>query len=422
MRPSEPFVPSPAPSSGTGRREVLIGSIIGLVVVGVAVGVYFAKKHKSSSPQPTALKQESASPAPASVSPAPAAGQTAPQAAQAVEQAFQTPSSPPASARVASAVAQATPTVQPVEQLPQALRSPPESDPVALASKPALETQPQPPAIPTRTKLRQIGMALNVYAANHAGKYPDALADLAPIFLKDDVLVDADSGKPFEYLGKGKDTTAPGTDAIAYSSAGSGLSQVLLKNGSVVLFTAERLARFLADAEKAATQAVPSSAAPALATASAPEIRAAAPTRSTPAPSAPAPAEVRWLDGVTMVADCMQVVRGANNSVKTRLRPQVFEQRYRAQRVKYSGIIDSIKKADGSVNFKSAGKWPENYHVQAKFSPDKSTLLDGLQKGQRLTVEGDLAGFALPVVDAGAVGLFGPSRIITLSQVTVLTE
>ena len=114
--------------------------------------------------------------------------------------------------------------------------------------------------------------------------------------------------------------------------------------------------------------------------------------------------------------------RDARNAVHTQLNGQKFEQRYRGRRVKYSGVIDAFKKAEGAVVFKGAGKWPENYHVEAVFPPEKMSVLDKLQKGQRLGIEGDITGFTLPQMDTGIPGITGPSRTIRLGIVTVLAD
>jgi thiol-disulfide isomerase/thioredoxin len=137
---------------------------------------------------------------------------------------------------------------------------------------------------------------------------------------------------------------------------------------------------------------------------------------------APQPAEAKLLDPAVVLNDCMFVNRDARNAIHTQLKEGVFDQRYRGQRVKYSGIVDAVKKVEGSVVFKGAGKWPENYHVEALFPPEKMSVLDKLQRGQRLGIEADVASFALPQIDTGIPGITGPSRTIKLSVVTVLGE
>ena len=77
---------------------------------------------------------------------------------------------------------------------------------------------------------------------------------------------------------------------------------------------------------------------------------------------------------------------------------------------------------EGFVVFKGAGKWPENYHVEAVFPPEVATTLDKLQKGQRLGIEAEITGFTLPKVDTEILGLMGPSRTIKLNVVTVIDE
>jgi thiol-disulfide isomerase/thioredoxin len=154
-----------------------------------------------------------------------------------------------------------------------------------------------------------------------------------------------------------------------------------------------------------------------------PQVTHSAPTALQAQPPSPSqPAEVKWLDPAVVVNDCMRVYRDARNAVHTQLNGRVFEQRYRGQRVKFSGVVDAVKKVEGTVIFKGAGKWPENYHVQADFPPDKMSVLDKLQRGQRLDIEADLSGFMLPQLDTGIPGIMGPSRTITLSLVTVLNQ
>ena len=360
---------------------MLIGSTVGVVVV-VGVGVFFAMNHKLSSPQPTAQQTQETAIAPSvSAPPAPV---------------------PATDVR--------TTTENPPAQLEQ-------------------PTQTAPPVLASGLKLRQIGLALNLYAGDHNGTFPDSLADLATTYLTSDILFDSEQGKPFEYRGRGKDSTSPSTDVVAYSPASSGKAYGVLKSGAVVMMTPERLARANAEPPKVVqaatvTQPTPVPVIPPVAVQPVKESRTTAwpqPT-PTPAPAAPAPAEVKTLDPATVLADCMQVVRNANGAVNTKLIGKVFDERYLAKRVKYSGTIDSIKKADGSVIFKSAGKWPQNYHVLAIFPPDKKSLLDSFKKGQQLTIEADLAGFALPKLDAGVEGIMGPSRTITLNQATILNE
>jgi hypothetical protein len=146
------------------------------------------------------------------------------------------------------------------------------------------------------------------------------------------------------------------------------------------------------------------------------------PTVPTSQSSAAQTAEVKFLDPAAIVNDCMLVSRDARNAIHTQLKSGVFQQHYRGQHVKYSGIVDTVKKVEGCVIFKGTGKWPANYHVQAEFAQDKLSLLDKLKKGQRLAVEADLTDFALPQLDTGVEGMFGPSRIIKLSQVTVVDQ
>ncbi len=397
-QPAAPFVPPSAPraptqqtkpvttaDSSTGRSGLLIGSAIGVVVV-VGVGVFFAMKYKSASPQPTTQQtQETASPPAVSAPPAPA----------------------------------------------PAVRTTPENPSAQLAQS----TQTAPPVLSSGLKLRQIGLALNLYAGDHSGKFPDTLDELTPDYTKSDILFDSEQGKPFEYRGKGKDSTAPNTDVMAYSSASSGKVYGVLKSGMVVMMTPERLAQANAEPPKNA-QPTPSPVVPPVAVApvaiqpakdtrtatwSQPPPTASAPTPA-PASAAPATAEVKVLDPVSILADCMVVVRNAQKGITPKLNGRVFEDRYQAKRFKYSGTIDSIKKSDGSVNFKSAGKWPQNYHVQAVFPSDKKSVVEGFKKGQQLTIEGELSSFALPKLDAGAEGLFGPSRTITVNQAAVLNE
>ncbi len=390
-----PFVPPPAPptpktqtatasttTSGTGRRGLLIGSAIGVVVI-VGVGVFFALKNKSSSPRQTTEPKE----------------------------------------EMASVPAVTVPT-SPTVRVTQENRTPQPS-----------QSQQQQPVLNTGLKLRQIGLALNLYAGDHSGKFPDTLDELTPDYTKSDILFDSEQGKPFEYRGKGKDSTAPNTDVMAYSSASSGNVHGVLKSGMVVMMTPERLAQANAEPPKvvqptSAPVVPPVAVAPAAtqpvkdtrtATWSQPPPTASAPTPA-PAPAAPATAEVKMLDPVSILADCMVVVRNAQKGITPKLNGRVFEDRYQAKRFKYSGTIDSIKKSDGSVNFKSSGKWPQNYYVHAVFPSDKKSVVEGFKKGQQLTIEGELSSFALPKLDAGAEGLFGPSRTITLDQATVLNE
>jgi thiol-disulfide isomerase/thioredoxin len=132
-------------------------------------------------------------------------------------------------------------------------------------------------------------------------------------------------------------------------------------------------------------------------------------------------ADVKFLDPAAVVNDCMRTYRDARNVIHTQLNGTVFEQRYRGQHVKYSGIIEAVKKAEGTIVFKGTGHWPANYHVEANFAPDKWNDLETLQKGQRITVEANLAGFDLPQMDVAVLGV-GPSRTITLGQAMTLNQ
>jgi len=140
---------------------------------------------------------------------------------------------------------------------------------------------------------------------------------------------------------------------------------------------------------------------------------------TTETPPAQQAVEMKWLDCDKIIGDCMQQTRDPRGGIRTSINKTVFDNKYRGLRVKFSGVVDAVKKTEGIVVFKGTGRWPTNYHVRASFPPDKLAELGKLQKGRNVTLEADIADFTLPEIDAGAMGM-GPSRIILLNQVKIL--
>lgn len=152
-----------------------------------------------------------------------------------------------------------------------------------------------------------------------------------------------------------------------------------------------------------------------------PAIQSSAPATVAPPVTPPPPAGPQWLDCDAILKDCMQTSQDAKGVTRTSLNRQAFDQKYRGTRVKFTGTVDAVRKTEGIVVFRGTGKWPHNYHVRASFPTDKLSELDKFTRGRTVTLEADLAEFALPDLDVAAFGM-GPSRIITLNRVTVLDE
>lgn len=73
--------------------------------------------------------------------------------------------------------------------------------------------------------------------------------------------------------------------------------------------------------------------------------------------------------------------------------------------MKYTGIIASIEIPSQSILFQKQGQWPRNWRVEATILTDKVEFLKTLEKGQLLTVEGDLGELHHPTPDADAFAI-----------------
>src|SRR5207249_5286984 len=104
-----------------------------------------------------------------------------------------------------------------------------------------------PLAISSGRKLKDLGLALSMYAGAHRGRFPDSLDALVPRLLSGDALIDPTTGKSFEYRGQGKRSPTPfeAPEVIAYSAEPSPVVPVLLSDGAVKAMARDRLAQIV---------------------------------------------------------------------------------------------------------------------------------------------------------------------------------
>jgi len=145
-----------------------------------------------------------------------------------------------------------------------------------------------------------------------------------------------------------------------------------------------------------------------------------APTNaSVPSPPAP-PSKV--LDPPTLIKDCVMIhtsERGNSSAVRN---TEVFNRDYKNKRLKYSGVIASVNKKSGAVMFAKSGDWPLNWQVESPIPQDKLGLLDSLQKGQQLTIEGEISELKMPVPDIKGGILGTSSRTIRLQNTRIVEQ
>ena len=84
------------------------------------------------------------------------------------------------------------------------------------------------------SNLRQIGVALTLYARDNANRLPASLAGIKEYLVSTNATIDPVQGKPFVYVGAGKQLNALSTDApLAYSPEDRKGRFVLFADGSV---------------------------------------------------------------------------------------------------------------------------------------------------------------------------------------------
>ena len=99
--------------------------------------------------------------------------------------------------------------------------------------------------VSTLNGLRQVGMAVQMAAKDYGGKLPATLDELATNgYLAQGALTDQESGKPFVYLGAGKNFESLSTNAVlAYSPTEKGERRaILLADGSTEMMNRDQFA------------------------------------------------------------------------------------------------------------------------------------------------------------------------------------
>ena len=150
-----------------------------------------------------------------------------------------------------------------------------------------------------------------------------------------------------------------------------------------------------------------------------------------PLAAAPAPAQqsplnpnqsqttVALLDPRTLIQACVTVRTSEQGRRSAILNAEAFDSTYKNKRVRYVGVIGSVKKPAGPVEFQKGGEWPLNWHVETPIPEGKKELVDNLQKGQQLTIEGDVCELQMPRPDTA---LFGSSRTIRLQNARIVEK
>ena len=93
-------------------------------------------------------------------------------------------------------------------------------------------------AVAAMSQLRQIGIAAQLAAGDHAGKLPATLAELTNVIRDPKLLVDPQSGQPFTYIGGGKYLASlPANTVLAYAPEQKHHRLVLLADGSVTSYS-----------------------------------------------------------------------------------------------------------------------------------------------------------------------------------------
>ena len=111
---------------------------------------------------------------------------------------------------------------------------------LAAALLPALsKAKHKAQAVAAMSQLRQIGIAAQLTAGDHAGKLPATLAELTNVIRDPKLLVDPQSGQPFTYIGGGKYLASlPANTVLAYAPEQKHHRLVLLSDGSVTSYSA----------------------------------------------------------------------------------------------------------------------------------------------------------------------------------------
>ena len=111
---------------------------------------------------------------------------------------------------------------------------------LAAALLPALsKAKHKAQAVAAMSQLRQIGIAAQLTAGDHAGKLPATLAELTNVIRDPKLLVDPQSGQPFTYIGGGKYLASlPANTVLAYAPEQKHHRLVLLSDGSVSSYSA----------------------------------------------------------------------------------------------------------------------------------------------------------------------------------------